>query len=222
MRSSLIILSIIITTAWAFKAATSYADIFRYKDKDGVEHITNDFNQIPPEFREQFIDKSEPEKPREVINAEKELAAAVAVAKTKHTQSTTPADDQDSAGPQTILQRLLALADRYDAKLPAQIAGVILLIIAIFIGGGYLGSALGHKKLAALICFSLAAIILAYLFSVNLQRVSERYHAFVGQVKNLESKLNSKQNDARKNEDIPSEQPHNPDERQLSPIKMPD
>lgn len=215
MKLSVFILTIIIAAASAFNAAPAYADIFRYTDKDGVEHITNDFHQIPPEYQEQFLDKSEPKKSNAILNAEKELEAA--------RRGTAAPDVKVSNEPQTILQRLIALADRYDARLPLQIAGVIAAIIAIFIGGSYVGDALGNKRLATLICLALAAFVLTYLVSVNLQRVSDSYQDIMGKVKKLETKLNSRKEALDKKTEMPNSQNSSETETpQGGPVRLPD
>lgn len=222
MRFPFFIIAIIIAASCAFNVASGHADIYRYNDKDGVEHITNDFTKIPPEYQEQFLDKSEPKKSNEVINAKKELAAAVAADKTARA-GTAARNAKKDGGPQTLLERLIAYADRYDARLPLQIAGAIAAVIAIFIGGSYVGAALGNKKLAAFICFALAAFVLAYLVSVNLQRVSDSYHDIIGKVKQVETKLNSKQKTPEQQMELTQEHnDENADAQRISPVKLPD
>ncbi|MBI5561911.1 MAG: transposase [Deltaproteobacteria bacterium] len=121
--------------ACALSAGAAEAAIYRYKDHNNVEHITNDFTQVPEEYREQFYDRSEPVKPRAVINAEKELEAARAKVEA--------ADAAEAVygyeGPQTALQRIYAFADRYNARLAVQIIGVLVLQTAVFVIAGYLG-----------------------------------------------------------------------------------
>lgn len=222
MRLSFFILAIIIVAACAFSVAPAHADIYRYVDKDGVEHITNDFHQIPPEYQEQFLDKSVPEKSNAVLNAEKELEAATASARAART-GTAAGNVEENDEPQTILQRLGALADRYDARLPLQIAGAIAAIVAIFLGGSYIGIYLGNKKIATLICLTLSAFILIYLVSVNLRHVTDGYQNIMGKVKKLETKLNSRQESIDKKIQIPDGQENNDAETpQGSPVRLPD
>ncbi|OGQ53118.1 MAG: hypothetical protein A3J24_04130 [Deltaproteobacteria bacterium RIFCSPLOWO2_02_FULL_53_8] len=225
MKLYISIFAVFIVAACILRPAPVVAEFYRYNDKDGVEHITNDFNQIPAEYQEQFLDKSEPKKSNEVINAEEELAQAVAAAKSAQAPTSaneTEAEDNDE-GPKTILQRIIEFADGYNALLPLQIAGVVAAIIAIFVVGVRIGGSLGHKKLAALICFALAAFVLTYLFSFNIQRVSDSFYEIRGKVKELETKLNSRQSQAEKRLEIPGEQTNEDAQpRQLSPVAMPD
>lgn len=206
MRLSLSFIAFIIAAVCAFNVAPAYAAIYRFIDKDGTEHITNDFQQIPKEYQEQFIDKSEPKKPNEVITAEKELKEAVAAAKAIESQ--------------TIMEKATALIKRNNARLPLQIIAAIAAIIAIFYGGSYVGVYLGNKKLATLICLALAAFVLIYLVSVNLQHVADDYQDIMGKVNKLETKLNERQKQLEKRIETPEGQSN--ETPQISPIKLPD
>ncbi|MBI5885061.1 MAG: DUF4124 domain-containing protein [Deltaproteobacteria bacterium] len=192
MKLSLFILALI-TAVCAFSATPAAASVYRYIDKDGLEHITNDFNQIPDEYREQFYDKSEPEKPRSVINAQAELDASTASARERRAQAEAEATAQENDAPRTILQRLVSLAERYHALLALRIAAAIAAIIVIFIVGGRLSSAFGHKRLTTLIMLTLSAFVIMYLVSTNLQHVSDSFKDITGKVEKLEKKLNARQ-----------------------------
>lgn len=196
MKLSLFLLALIIS-ACAFSVTPAIAGVYRYVDKDGLEHITNDFNQIPEEYREQFYDKSEPEKPRSVINAEAELAASTASARTERAQAGAEADDSEDDGPRTILQRLISLAEKYHALLALQIGAALVSIIAIFIIGGRLSNAFGHKRLTTLIMLALCAFVIIYLVSLNVQHVSDSFNEITGKVDKLEKKLNTRQENIR-------------------------
>lgn len=193
-----IYIGILIAAISVFCVSFAEAAFYRYVDKEGAEHITNDLSQVPQEYQEQFLDKSEPEKPQADVTAGQEIIIPKAKGAGQQEAAT---EDYEEQEPATLFERLMSFADRHSARAGVQVVLAITAIIAIFIIGGRVGTALGHKKLAALIGFGLTALILMYLVSANLQGVSDKFNKMKGDVDRLQSKLNKRQEQMRQRAD---------------------
>jgi len=195
MKLSFFILTVIISLV-VLSATPAVAAIYRYIDKDGLEHITNDFNQIPEEYREQFYDKSEPEMSDAEMKARAELEASTPSAMARRAQE--EAEALEDTKPQTILQMIISFAQRHHALLALQIIAAVAAIVGLFLIGGRLSDAFGHKKLTMLIIMAISAIVIIYLVRSNVQYVSNSFNDITGKVDTLEKKLNARQKNINK------------------------
>lgn len=191
-------IGILITAICFFCVSFTEAAFYRYVDKKGMEHLTNDLNQIPEEYREQFLSKGEPANRKADVNAGQEIGILKAKNAGQHKAATENYEDEE---PATLFERLTTFANRLNARTGVQVVLAISAIIAVFVIGGRVGTALGHKKLATLIGFGLTAFILIYLVSLNLQGVSDKFNKIKGDVDRLQSKLNKRQEQMRQRAD---------------------
>lgn len=128
-RLTLLFLALVISMFCIIGVTTANANIYRYIDGNNKEHITNDLNQVPEEYREQFYDKSEPLKSQAVLNAEKELEEARIQAAANALR------DIEQSRP--ILHKIYAFADKYDARLALTIIVALFFLVIAFIFVGY-------------------------------------------------------------------------------------
>ncbi len=172
----------------------SLADLYRYTDKDGKEHIVDDVQMIPPEYRAPFLldakeeaDKIKKPDIQEMLDKE---ARAMENARLNQRSVETLAQSADEATEPVRKDSLLVRI----IKLGVAIISLACLAVVLIKGGEYLG----YKKIGSLAAIAITLVVSGYQFASNLKNVADNYHILKAKTEALTKKLGKRTADGER------------------------